>query len=85
VAVLTAAAFSLKAPYLSERSRMTRIPAASGIIVVGMWIIGIRIVIVGVAIAVGTVAPIVTPVVASIVAFIIAPIRHAGGQGDNET
>ena len=44
---------------------------------VAIGIIGIRIVIGGVAIAVGTVVP--------IVAFIIAPIRRAGSQGDNET
>jgi len=53
-----------------------------------MWIIGIRIVIVGVAIAGGTIVPIIAPVVAPItpiVAFIIAPIRHAGGQGGHET
>ena len=71
VAMLTAAAFS----------RMTRVIPARGIIVVGPWIIGIRIVIVGVAIAGGTIIPIIAP----IVAFIIALIRHAGGQGGHET
>jgi hypothetical protein len=46
-------------------------------------IIGIRIVIVGVAIAVGTVTPIVP--IAPIVACIISFIRRTGGQDDNET